>query len=76
MQHKRFRAAYDFLLIREATGEKTGHLGEWWTEYQEASSERRAAMKQSAGKKHKRGRQHKKRSSNSMVGTPTPTWNP
>jgi len=76
MQHKRFRAAYDFLLIREATGEKTGHLGEWWTEYQEASSERRAAMKQSSGKKHKRGRQRKKRSSNSMVGTPTPTWNP
>ena len=76
MQHKRFRAAYDFLLIRETTGEKTGHLGQWWTEYQEASSERRAAMKQSAGKKHKRGRQRKKRSSNSMVGTPTPTWSP
>jgi poly(A) polymerase len=33
--HKRFRAAYDFLLLREASGEKLDNLGEWWTRYQE-----------------------------------------
>ena len=33
--HKRFRAAYDFLLLREASGEKLNNLGEWWTRYQE-----------------------------------------
>lgn len=80
MQHKRFRAAYDFLLIREAAGEKTGHLGDWWTEYQEASPERRSTMKQSVpGKRRKRGRRRKKNPNNASngrtVGTPTPTWN-
>tara|TARA_R110002072_G_scaffold98034_2_gene215860 strand:+ start:17061 stop:18305 length:1245 start_codon:yes stop_codon:yes gene_type:complete len=33
--HKRFRAAYDFLLLRENSGEKLDNLGEWWTTYQE-----------------------------------------
>ena len=47
MEHKRFRAAYDFLLLREQAGEKTEQLGEWWTEYQEATDERKLAMKQS-----------------------------
>jgi poly(A) polymerase len=32
--HPRFRAAYDFLLLREAAGENTGDLGAWWTDYQ------------------------------------------
>ena len=59
LKHKRFRAAYDFLLIREAIGEDTGRLGEWWTEYQEASPERRAVMKQSAGKVRRRRRRSK-----------------
>ncbi len=33
--HKRFRAAYDFLLLREQAGEDTGGLGAWWTEFQQ-----------------------------------------
>ena len=61
MQHKRFRAAYDFLLLREATGEKTGELGNWWTEYQEASDERRIEMKQATGQKRRRRRNRKQR---------------
>jgi len=32
--HPRFRAAYDFLLLRESAGENTGDLGAWWTDYQ------------------------------------------
>lgn len=35
--HPRFRAAYDFLLLREEAGEETGNLGQWWTEYQKAN---------------------------------------
>ena len=64
LKHKRFRAAYDFLLIREAIVEEASQLGEWWTEYQEASPERRAAMKHFAGKSRNRGRSRKKYSSN------------
>ncbi|MFT7245263.1 MAG: poly(A) polymerase [Candidatus Azotimanducaceae bacterium] len=33
--HKRFRAAYDFLLLREQSGEKLDNLGAWWTSFQE-----------------------------------------
>ncbi len=33
--HPRFRAAYDFILLREQAGENLEGLGEWWTRYQE-----------------------------------------
>ncbi len=35
LSHPRFRAAYDFLLVREDTGEIEPGLGQWWTEFQE-----------------------------------------
>ena len=65
MEHKRFRAAYDFLLLREQAGETTGKLGEWWTEYQEATEERKLAMKQSTnnGRPRKRRRKPRRKSS-------------
>lgn len=34
IQNRRFRAAYDFLLLREAAGETTDRAGAWWTEQQ------------------------------------------
>lgn len=34
MEHKRFRAAYDFLLLRERAGQNLNGLGNWWTEFQ------------------------------------------
>lgn len=34
-EHRRFRAAYDFILLREEAGENLGAVGQWWTEYQE-----------------------------------------
>jgi len=61
MEHKRFRAAYDFLLLREQSGEETGRLGEWWTEYQEATEERKVAMKQSSSNGRPRKRKRKPR---------------
>jgi poly(A) polymerase len=33
--HPRFRAAYDFLLLREKTGEDCRAMGSWWTEWQQ-----------------------------------------
>ena len=44
--HPRFRAAYDFLLLREESGEDLGGAGQWWTEYQEAHPELRSDMRQ------------------------------
>ncbi|MBI5007884.1 MAG: polynucleotide adenylyltransferase PcnB [Nitrosomonadales bacterium] len=40
----RFRAAYDFLLLRCQSGEVDAELGTWWEEFQHAGDERRAEM--------------------------------
>ena len=60
MEHKRFRAAYDFILLREASGEDLENLGEWWTEYQFASGERREQMTKELGKAAPKKRAPKK----------------
>lgn len=44
LDHPRFRAAYDFLLMREAAGEALDGLGVWWTNYQTANDEERELM--------------------------------
>jgi poly(A) polymerase len=33
IESPRFRAGYDFLLLRCATGEKEAALGQWWTDF-------------------------------------------
>ncbi|MEH6549468.1 MAG: polynucleotide adenylyltransferase PcnB [Pseudomonadales bacterium] len=43
-EHPRFRAAYDFLLLREEAGEPTNSSAQWWTEFQDVSEEQRTAM--------------------------------
>ncbi len=49
LEHPRFRAGYDFLLLRERSGEIAPGLGEWWTQYQIADESQRRAMIQAAG---------------------------
>ena len=44
LNHEKFRAGYDFLLMREASGEHLHGLGQWWTRYQEIDSDQRQAM--------------------------------
>lgn len=44
LAHPRFRAAYDFLLLRAAAGEVAEELGAWWTEFQEANNERKMVL--------------------------------
>lgn len=36
--HPRFRAAYDFILLREQSGEDLNGAGEWWTRFQSGES--------------------------------------
>ncbi len=40
----RFRAAYDFLLLRAETSNADRALAEWWTAFQTASQEQRTEM--------------------------------
>lgn len=35
VRHPKFRAGYDFLLLREQTGEPLTELAQWWTDFQE-----------------------------------------
>ncbi len=67
LTHKRFRAAFDFLLLREQSGEDLEGLGTWWNEYQTATPEHRTTMLSSfqtqapAGNAKKRRRKVKSR---------------
>jgi poly(A) polymerase len=46
MQHPRFRAAYDFLLLRAQCGVADPELAKWWTEIQVLPHEERVALVQ------------------------------
>ncbi|MEE9493158.1 MAG: polynucleotide adenylyltransferase PcnB [Gammaproteobacteria bacterium] len=63
LTHPRFRAAYDFLLLRSECGEASQELADWWTTFQEASAEEQEQMTkppQSDKKRSKRRRRKKK----------------
>ena len=44
LQHPKFRAAYDFLLLCADAGLIEPAIGQWWTEIQEADADERDAM--------------------------------
>jgi poly(A) polymerase len=53
--HPRFRAAYDFILLREQAGESLNGAGEWWTRFQ--AGEATAVVSPSpARRRRRRGR--------------------
>jgi len=59
--HPRFRAAYDFVLLREQAGENLDGLGDWWTVYQDADTETRAAMVEKLGRGSGNGKRRPRR---------------
>jgi poly(A) polymerase len=63
LEHPRFRAAYDFLVMRCDSGEVDAEVGRWWEDFQEAHPDERGSMllKEEAGPK-KRRRRRKPRS--------------
>jgi poly(A) polymerase len=61
LEHPRFRAGYDFLLIRAESGEIPQELGDWWTDFQDADEDSRKAMLVAdSGPKPKRRRRRRK----------------
>jgi poly(A) polymerase len=44
VEQARFRAGYDFLLLRCEGGEVSSELGEWWTQFQQVDTEERSRM--------------------------------
>ena len=77
IEHKRFRAAYDFLLLRAQAGEESQELADGWTRYQEVDGNARHGMVNSlspegggggggggAGRARKRRRRRRKKPAN------------
>lgn len=73
LEQPRFRAAYDFLLLRCASGEVDQELGLWWDEFQDASPERRAEMLQPEGAGEKKRRRRKPRKKPAAAATEEPS---
>ena len=62
LEHLRFRAAYDFLMLRCESGEAPAELGEWWTRFIDADHDEREelmAQAPAAGTTAKRRRRRK-----------------
>ncbi|HTF13056.1 MAG TPA: polynucleotide adenylyltransferase PcnB [Burkholderiales bacterium] len=44
LSHERFRAGFDFLVLRSASGEAPEELSQWWEKFQQAGEAERQAM--------------------------------
>ena len=53
LAHPRFRAAYDFLLLRAETGGADPELAVWWTKFQEANQTEQEQMIKNSGKQRR-----------------------
>ncbi|MFC1664397.1 polynucleotide adenylyltransferase PcnB [Pseudomonadota bacterium] len=59
LEHRKFRAAYDFLLMRGEIGEVDQKLCDWWTRLQEVDVGEQEQMIRSASPTQKRGRRRR-----------------
>ncbi len=64
LEHRRFRAAYDFMMLRVSVGEVEDEVGRFWTDVQKQDAEERArsfqlAPKQGAKKRRRRPRRRR-----------------
>ena len=71
LEHKRFRAAYDFMLLRASCGEVDEEVAQWWTEIQgHSDSDQKQAFgvgrRRAAGRRGGRRRRNRNRSGSSQ----------
>ena len=61
LEHPKFRAGYDFLLLREDAGEALDNLGQWWQQFQDADHDTQESMLKALGsnKPNKKRRRRK-----------------
>jgi poly(A) polymerase len=67
LSHPRYRAAYDFLLLRCESGELPMEIGEWWTKFTNAEGDARVEMLQADTAPKKRRKRNRKKLGNSDV---------
>jgi poly(A) polymerase len=65
----RFRAAYDFMLLRCESGELDQDIGNWWKTFINANAEKRETMliENQAAKKRRKQRHRRKAPSNNLI---------
>ncbi len=63
LEHPRYRAGYDFLLLRCDSGEMDAELGTWWTTFAEAKPDERTSMLLPDTAPKKRRKRSRKKSS-------------
>jgi poly(A) polymerase len=61
MSHPKFRAAYDFLVLRAETGEADPELAAWWTRFQGAGESEQKSMTREGGARRRPGRPRRRR---------------
>lgn len=66
--HPRFRAGYDFMLLRAQTGEIDASLGDWWTRFIESDGAAQEALIAGAPKDHAPAKKRRRRSPNRRRG--------
>ncbi len=69
--HPRFRAAYDFLLLRAEAGEVDAELALWWTRFQDANGPQRAEMTSGADSGRRKRRRRRPRPAAAEEKAPT-----
>jgi poly(A) polymerase len=71
LEHPRFRAAYDFMLLRCESGEVDTELGKWWEAFQRATPSEREAMllTDEFPRKRRRGKGRRKAVAGDMAST-------
>ncbi len=69
--HPRFRAGYDFMLLRAQTGEIDGTLGDWWTRFIESDGTAQEALIAGAPKDNSPAKKRRRRSNSRRRGKPT-----
>jgi poly(A) polymerase len=69
LAHPRFRAAYDFMLLRAESGEADPDLAKWWTDCQVGDVEAPPESKPGSGKRRgRRGGRRRRRKPESAAG--------
>lgn len=67
-EHPRFRAAYDFLILRAYPDSDEEKLGKWWTDFQNVSQDERLKMSQRMLKFSPRKKRTKRKVKNQNIG--------
>ena len=72
LEQPRFRAGYDFLVLRAESGEIDMELADWWTRFQKVDGDERAEMLQpeQAGDKKRRRRKKKPAGDSAAASSP------